>query len=155
MRIAGEDETTTTRATPSNAHRYRPATPAAGPRSRRPVVRGSRPQLVSAGNFVLATRDTGYTSTAQAVAEFVNNSLQAGAGSIAVEVLATNDNESPIEVLVTDDGTGMDAATLSSALTSADRAATGRGPSASEGEARRLLGSGRDRSERSAAAREA
>ena len=65
----------------------------------------------------MATRDTGYKSTALAVAEFVDNSLQAGAGSVTVDVIPTGDDEYPIEVLVTDDGTGMDAATLASALT--------------------------------------
>lgn len=76
-----------------------------------------RPQLVSPANFVLATRDTGYKSTAQAVAEFIDNSLQAGANSVAVEVLHTDDVECPIELRVIDDGTGMTAETLATALT--------------------------------------
>jgi Histidine kinase-, DNA gyrase B-, and HSP90-like ATPase len=76
-----------------------------------------RPQLVSASNFVLATRDTGYKSTAQAVAEFIDNSLQAGARSVAVEVIAGEDQQYPVELAVTDDGVGMDATTLASALT--------------------------------------
>ena len=46
------------------------------------------PQLVDAANFLLATRDSGYRSTAYAVAEFVDNSLQAGATSVAIDVRA-------------------------------------------------------------------
>jgi hypothetical protein len=76
-----------------------------------------KPPLISAGNFLLATRDTGYKGTAQAVAEFIDNSLQAGAGSIAIEVVASEDKEYPIELLVTDDGVGMAANDLASALT--------------------------------------
>jgi hypothetical protein len=51
------------------------------------------------------------------VAEFVDNSLQAGARSIAVDVVASEDDEYPIELLVTDDGMGMDADELAAALT--------------------------------------
>lgn len=76
-----------------------------------------RPQLVSPANFVLATRDTGYKSTALAVAEFIDNSLQAGAQSVAVDVLTTDDAEYPIELRVIDDGAGMTVETLASALT--------------------------------------
>jgi hypothetical protein len=51
------------------------------------------------------------------LAEFVDNSLQAGARSIAVNVVAGEDEEYPIELLVTDDGMGMDANELGAALT--------------------------------------
>jgi hypothetical protein len=43
------------------------------------VAAASRPRLVDTANFLLATRDSGYRTTAYAVAEFVDNSLQAGA----------------------------------------------------------------------------
>jgi hypothetical protein len=72
---------------------------------------------VSAANFVLATRDTGYKNTALAVAEFVDNSIEAGASSVAVDVITGTDALHPTELLITDDGTGMDANTLASALT--------------------------------------
>ena len=77
----------------------------------------SRPRLVDTANFLLATRDSGYRSTAYAVAEFVDNSLQAGATSVGVSLLPAPDSSFPIELLVVDDGVGMDAATLASALT--------------------------------------
>lgn len=76
-----------------------------------------KPQLVNARNFVAASRDSGYKSTSQAVAELVDNSVQAGAKSIAVDVVASGDDAFPIELMVTDDGAGMDAATLTFALT--------------------------------------
>lgn len=99
-----------------------PRSPTSTPRSRRKVkaVRSgrahSRPQLVSAANFLLATRDSGYKSTALALAELVDNSLQAGARSVEVRVLPTADETWPLELLVIDDGRGMDPATLTSAL---------------------------------------
>lgn len=86
----------------------------------RVVRRGAKalkPELVNARNFVAASRDSGYKGTSQAVAEFIDNSVQAGARSIAVDVVACADDAYPIELMVTDDGTGMDAATLTFALT--------------------------------------
>ena len=37
------------------------------------------PAIVDPVNFLLATRDTGYRSTAQSIAEFIDNSFQAEA----------------------------------------------------------------------------
>jgi hypothetical protein len=74
-------------------------------------------QLVDAANFVLATRDSGYRSTSYAIAEFVDNSLQADATSILIDVMPAEDSRYPLELLVIDDGRGMNAATLASALT--------------------------------------
>jgi hypothetical protein len=86
-------------------------------RARVGTSRGPRPLLVSPANFLLATRDTGYKSTALAVAEFVDNSLQAGARSVSVEVLQSEDRDYPLELRVIDDGTGMTPEALASALT--------------------------------------
>ena len=73
--------------------------------------------LIDPVNFLLATRDTGYKSTALVVAEFVDNSIQARAGRVLVEVAASSDARFPVEILVVDDGIGMDPQTLSRALT--------------------------------------
>jgi hypothetical protein len=70
--------------------------------------------LVTAANFILATRETGYRSTAHAVAELVDNSLQAEATHIAIEVLGGHGHA--LEIRVTDNGAGMDATTLAAAL---------------------------------------
>lgn len=72
--------------------------------------------LVNPLNFLLATRDTGYKTTALVMAELVDNSIQAGARNIAIEVSSGADRRMPIEIAVTDDGEGMDAGTLAGAL---------------------------------------
>ena len=73
--------------------------------------------LIDPVNFLLATRDTGYKSTALVVAEFIDNSIQAQAHRVIVEVAASSDARFPVEILVVDDGAGMDAQVLSRALT--------------------------------------
>src|SRR5262245_64201728 len=70
--------------------------------------------LVSEEHFVLATRDTGYRTVAAAVAELVDNSLQAGATKI--QILVTDVNNLGVSVAVLDDGCGMDKAVLATAL---------------------------------------
>ncbi|HEX3840777.1 MAG TPA: ATP-binding protein [Acidimicrobiales bacterium] len=76
-----------------------------------------RPKLVDPVNFLLATRDTGYRGTSQAIAEFIDNALQASARRISVNIAQGSDAELPLEITITDDGAGMDAAALGRALT--------------------------------------
>ncbi len=76
-----------------------------------------RPSLINPANFLIATRDTGYKSTALAIAELVDNSLQAEARQVSVDVRPGSDAGYPIEVWVTDDGIGMSRAVLMRALT--------------------------------------
>jgi DNA mismatch repair ATPase MutL len=68
--------------------------------------------LIDPVNFLLATRATGYKSTALVVAEFIDNSIQAQARRVHVEVATGSDARFPLEILVVDDGTGMDEKTL-------------------------------------------
>ena len=75
------------------------------------------PSIVDPINFLLATRDTGYRSSAQAIAEFVDNSFQANAHRVEVSIAQGNDNDWPLEITIIDDGEGMDAAALGGALT--------------------------------------
>lgn len=79
---------------------------------RKPLV-----PIVADRNFIIATRDTGYKSTAAAVAELVDNSLQAGARHVDIRVI---EGRSPtgreITISVLDDGRGMDEETLQIAL---------------------------------------
>ena len=72
--------------------------------------------MVEVGNFLLATRDSGYRSAAAAVSEFVDNSIQAGAELIEVHVTKGACAEHPTEIVVVDDGSGMSPAELSNAL---------------------------------------
>jgi hypothetical protein len=46
------------------------------------AARGRSLSLVADANFVVATRDTGYKSSAYAVAELIDNAIQAGAPAI-------------------------------------------------------------------------
>jgi hypothetical protein len=71
--------------------------------------------LVVVDRFVLATRDSGYRGTASAVAELVDNALQAGATRISIRVVQESDGEGPT-LAVLDNGSGMDALTLRQSL---------------------------------------
>jgi hypothetical protein len=63
--------------------------------------------------FIEATRDTGYRSTSAAIAELVDNSIQAAAKHVRIFV---NDGPGGVTVSVLDDGSGMAPATLRLAL---------------------------------------
>lgn len=69
--------------------------------------------IVAVDRFIQATRDSGYRSTASAVSELVDNSIEAGARriSILVEKITTG-----FTISVCDDGCGMDPFTLRQAL---------------------------------------
>ncbi len=73
--------------------------------------------IVAVDKFIQATRDSGYRDTGSAIAELVDNSLQAGATAIKVVLSASDDdNQYPIVVSVIDNGCGMDHPTLRTAL---------------------------------------
>lgn len=72
--------------------------------------------IVAVDKFIQATRDSGYKGTASAVAELIDNSLQAGATKIAVKLTGDGDDNHPITLKVIDNGSGMDAQTLRTAL---------------------------------------
>ena len=73
--------------------------------------------IVSVDKFIQATRDSGYKGTSSAVAELVDNSLQAGATEIAISVTVNERGDAyPVVLSVIDNGSGMDAHTLRTAL---------------------------------------
>src|SRR5688572_22263918 len=73
--------------------------------------------IVAAEHFVLATRDTGYRSIAAAVAELIDNSLQANARHIDLLLREVEDAHGRSIVLgVLDEGSGMSPTTLECAL---------------------------------------
>jgi hypothetical protein len=74
--------------------------------------------IIALDKFIQATRDSGYKSTASAISELVDNSIQAGATRITLSITATmsEDEEKDIEVSVLDNGCGMDPFTLRQAL---------------------------------------
>ena len=73
--------------------------------------------LVQTRAFIQATRDSGYKSPASAIAELVDNALEAGARTIDVEV-TENDPSSKcrLAIVVRDDGSGMNEAVIKLAL---------------------------------------
>lgn len=73
--------------------------------------------IVAVDRFIHATRDSGYKSTSSAVAELVDNSIQAHATEITINVTEEPDQgEFPLVLTVLDNGSGMDADTLRTAL---------------------------------------
>jgi hypothetical protein len=78
-------------------------------------------QIVAERQFILATRDTGYRGTVAAIAELVDNAIQAGALTVHILLNELGDRqaghwERHVEVAVLDDGAGMDREQLWSAL---------------------------------------
>ena len=78
---------------------------------------GNQFSIVAVDRFIQATRDSGYKSTSSAVAELVDNAIQADATRIRITVChATGGETGAVELLVQDNGTGMDPFTLRTAL---------------------------------------
>ena len=72
--------------------------------------------IVAVDKFIQATRDSGYKGTQSAIAELVDNSLQAGATEIAIQIKDVSVGRYPVEISVADNGCGMDVFTLRQAL---------------------------------------
>lgn len=73
-------------------------------------------KLVNPCFFVEATRESGYQGTTHALAELVDNSIQAKATKIQILFRDETDNPSDIRVYILDNGVGMDTETISLAL---------------------------------------
>jgi len=72
--------------------------------------------IVAVDRFIQATRDSGYRDTVSAISELVDNSVQAGAEVVEIQVSRAVDSEDPLEVSIRDDGEGMDHASLRRAM---------------------------------------
>jgi hypothetical protein len=73
--------------------------------------------LVQTRAFVEATRDSGYKSPASAIAELVDNALEAGARTIDIEVTQNDPSSNGrLAIVVRDDGSGMNDAVIKLAL---------------------------------------
>lgn len=70
-------------------------------------------EIIDLQNFILATRDSGYKHTASALSEIIDNSLDAGASSIMIEIGKERGN---YIVSVLDNGKGMSAEVINLAL---------------------------------------
>lgn len=71
-------------------------------------------RLVDAPNFIRAIRESGYVNLATALAELIDNALQAQASRINITIARENDGFPTI--VVEDDGVGMTASELSTCL---------------------------------------
>lgn len=77
--------------------------------------------LIAEHNFILATRETGYRGSIAAVAELVDNAIQAGAATVRVFITERRDRlegqlRRELDVAVMDDGDGMEPGQLQTAL---------------------------------------
>ncbi len=73
--------------------------------------------VIDLPRFIQATRDSGYKGTSSAVAELVDNSIQAGASQVVVTITRPVDEpDSPPVIHVADNGSGMTGGVLREAL---------------------------------------
>ena len=72
--------------------------------------------IVSTPTFLEATRDSGYRNTAMAIAEMVDNAIQAEAETVEISVSETQREQHPLNISISDDGHGMDPTDLGRAL---------------------------------------
>lgn len=75
----------------------------------------SEVDLLVSANFIRAVRESGYLSISTALAELVDNSLQASATTIAVTIERRTSDDLP-EITLEDDGVGMSRAELEACL---------------------------------------
>jgi hypothetical protein len=81
------------------------------------MVKTTEASIIALDRFIQATRDSGYKGTYSAVSELVDNSLQAGAKHVRINIFAgADDPHCPIRIAALDDGCGMDRVTLRQAL---------------------------------------
>jgi hypothetical protein len=75
------------------------------------------PALIVPENFIQATRDSGYKTIGSALAELIDNAFEAQATIVSVAIGTFSEAEAyDIQVVVSDNGRGMDGNTLAHAL---------------------------------------
>jgi hypothetical protein len=79
-----------------------------------PAAASYQYRIVADQNFIVATRDAGYRNLATALAELIDNAIQAGA--TCVRIFADCGTPSLSQIAVLDDGSGMSAPALRMAL---------------------------------------
>lgn len=75
-----------------------------------------QPNIIQVQNFIVATRDSGYKSTAAALAEIVDNSIESGATRVQIQIRKNGNIEDEYELSITDNGSGMEKSELGLAL---------------------------------------
>ncbi len=82
-----------------------------------PEERDTSCSIIALDKFIQATRDSGYKGTPSAVAELVDNAIQAAAKTVQISIRPSSQGSRyPLEMSVLDDGCGMDPFTLRQAL---------------------------------------
>jgi hypothetical protein len=77
----------------------------------------TRTPIVRLDRFIQATRDSGYKGTSSAIAELVDNALEAEATQIAITIDDTGSTTTyPMRIAVADNGNGMATDTMAEAL---------------------------------------
>ena len=71
--------------------------------------------LLVSSNFIRAVRESGYLSISTAIAELVDNSLQASASEVAISISRDGADALP-EIVVEDNGVGADPERIRSIL---------------------------------------
>lgn len=71
--------------------------------------------LLVSSNFIRAVRESGYLSLSTAIAELIDNSLQAEASDVAISIRRPSANSLP-QIEVEDNGTGMSTSALAACL---------------------------------------
>ena len=80
-----------------------------------PALSGLDTSIIALDRFIQSTRDSGYKGTVSAIAELVDNALEASARRVDIQIKKSMCGDD-LEVCILDDGTGMDAETLTEAL---------------------------------------
>jgi hypothetical protein len=83
--------------------------------AKKPYQPGHTNELVVATNFIRAVRESGYVSLSTALAELLDNSLQANATKIDISIARPTPADSP-EITVIDNGDGMNRRELEACL---------------------------------------
>jgi len=81
-----------------------------------PISEKTPSPIVAVPTFINAIRDSGYKSTAAALAELVDNSLEAGAKHVSIEIRPGQEPELRPTITMVDDGCGMPPSVLQVAL---------------------------------------
>jgi hypothetical protein len=79
-------------------------------------MNGQSNSIIALDQFIQSTRDSGYKSTASAVSELVDNSIQAHSSVVSIQLYVEPENPSDFKVCVSDDGCGMGAGELTQAM---------------------------------------
>lgn len=79
-------------------------------------MKKTQASIVLLDKFIQATRESGYRNTTSAIAELVDNALQADATKIGIQVARSTDTHNPLRIAVVDNGAGMTPSSLREAL---------------------------------------